>query len=48
MEPVTINASVLWERMAAWDEELRGEKPAERPQVTYGTRLSFVASVARR
>lgn len=24
MEPATINASVLWERMAAWDEELRG------------------------
>lgn len=37
MEP-TISASALWERMAAWDEELRGEKPSERPQVTYGTR----------
>lgn len=48
MEPATINASVLWERMAAWDEELRGEKPAERPQVTYGTHLCFANSVARR
>lgn len=35
MEP-QISAAGLWERMAAWDEELRGEKPSERPQVTYG------------
>lgn len=39
MEP-PISAAVLWERMAAWDEELRGEKPSERPQVTYGALLT--------
>lgn len=35
----TLSAAQFWDRINAWDDELRGEKPApERPQVHYGIR----------